>query len=226
MTSRSALVVLAIVWFLGPLCPSGLLFASGFVRNTATITNPTAQQVGWITLLILGIAALGLPFYFSYHRFNHIWEASPHVRGGACYRFILASISVVLLTGTSALGFFSGFWFAAPRDEHALWRTRWIITLSFALALYVAALSFDIYIMYRQDSETVDGERLPWDIFTTATLPTHRQAEVAANNGRTFYYPTINHTTHDNAHAADFNLAGYYDQAAHMNMGYGGRYRM
>jgi hypothetical protein len=83
-----------IFWLLASLLPTGLLLASGFVFNTDTIANATSQQAGWIILLILGILALGPPFFFSYHRFNYIWEASSHVGGGA-YKFALTGESTV-----------------------------------------------------------------------------------------------------------------------------------
>jgi hypothetical protein len=91
-------------------------------------------------------------------------------------------------------------------------------------AAYAAGLAFDVYAMFKQDSESIRGEKLAWNFFTSATLPAHRQAEVAARSGGKVFYPTIDHVTHETATVTGFDMAGYYERATHMNVTYGGRY--
>ncbi|BEI83587.1 hypothetical protein CcaverHIS002_0401910 [Cutaneotrichosporon cavernicola] len=204
MAVRFHVSILVICWLLGPLIPTGLLLASGFVLNTDKIVKSTSQQAGWIILLILGLAALIPPFFLSYHRLNHVWAVSSHASGG--WRKIL----------------FACFWYASPRHVYSEWRTRWILAVSFSIVLYAATIAFDLYIMGKQDSESVNGQKIAWNIYTTATLPTHRQAEIAALSGGKLHYPKIEHVTHDNAPVTSFNIPAYYHRAASMNLRYGG----
>ncbi len=91
-------------------------------------------------------------------------------------------------------------------------------------AAYAAGLAFDVYAMFKQDSESIRGEKLAWNFFTPPTLPAHRQAEVAARSGGKVFYPTIDHVTHENATVTGFDIAGHYERAAYMNFMYGGRF--
>ncbi|GMK58843.1 hypothetical protein CspeluHIS016_0602850 [Cutaneotrichosporon spelunceum] len=221
MPTRLPIFVLVIFWLLGPLVPAGLLLACGFVVNSDTIAKSTSQQAGWIILLILGAVALIPPFLLSYHRLNHIWDISSHI-GDGWYKLVLASTLALLLLGTSGLGFLTGFWYASPCHVYSEWRMRWLIALSFSIVLYAAALILDLYIMGHQDSESVDGQRIAWNIYTPSTLPTHRQAEATARCGGGVYYPKIEHITHENATGTSFDVPAYYQHAASMNARYGG----
>ncbi|BEJ14303.1 hypothetical protein CspHIS471_0400700 [Cutaneotrichosporon sp. HIS471] len=221
MAIRFHVSILVICWLLGPLIPTGLLLASGFVLNTDKIAKSTSKQAGWIILLILGLAALIPPFIFSYHRLNHVWAVSSHVSNG--WRKVLFAFNMaVLLLATSTMGFLTGLWYASPPHVYSEWRTRWILAVSFSIVIYATTIAFDLYVMGKQDSETIDGEKIAWNIYTTATLPSHRQAEIAALSGGKFYYPKIEHVTHDNAPVTSFNIPAYYHRAASMNIRYGG----